>query len=156
MEFPQKKRSNAAHTSSNCVNFINMTDIPNEHHNIFVFNQIHEIYITSQLKFMDEIFESFPNLFLTKSLKNWWMPISKLGISYKKSMYGTKKINKKNKCILQENNWWIFWVILDFQNSAMSLSIFLNWIKHLWKKLLPFVFCPVQELWHGEINILMN
>ena len=46
-----------------------MTDIPNEHHNPFIFNQIHDMYITSPLHFMDEIFESFPDLFFDQMLK---------------------------------------------------------------------------------------
>ena len=60
----------AAFISGDCVNFKNMNDIPNALHNSFLFNQIHDMDITSPLKFMDDIFESFPNLFfLTKCLK---------------------------------------------------------------------------------------
>ena len=53
----------AAYTSGESVKLKNMTDKPNEHHNSFIFNQIHYMYITSPLKFMDEIFELLPNLF---------------------------------------------------------------------------------------------
>ena len=146
----------AAHTSADCVNFKIMTEIPNEHHNRFIFNQINDMYITSLVKFMNEIFESFPNLFFDQMLKKWMISISKSGISYQKSLYGTNRINKLNKCILQENNWWIFWVMLVLQNSAMSLRIFLDWIKKLWNKVLLFLFRPIQELLSGEIKILMN
>ena len=59
----------AYYTSGNCVLKIKMTDMPNEHHNSFIFNQIHDMYITSSLTFIDEIFESFQNLFLIKCLK---------------------------------------------------------------------------------------
>ena len=59
----------SAFISGDCVNFKNMTDIPNEHHNRFILNQIHDMYITSPLKFIDEIFELFPNLFVDEILK---------------------------------------------------------------------------------------
>ena len=51
------------------VYFKNMTDMPYEHHNHFILNHIQDIYITSTLKFMYEIFESLPNLFVDKILK---------------------------------------------------------------------------------------
>ena len=37
----------AEYTSGDCVNFKDMTDIPNEHHNSYIFNHIHDMYITS-------------------------------------------------------------------------------------------------------------
>ena len=46
-----------------------MIDIPNKHHIGFILNDIHDIYITSTLKFTDKIFESLPNLFVDKMLK---------------------------------------------------------------------------------------
>ena len=133
-----------------------MTDIPNKNNNSFILNQIHATHITPPLKFKDGILESLPNLFVDKIQKNEWMSISKLWLSYQKSMYITKIINKRNKCIMQEINWWIFWVMYILQNCAMSLIILLNWIKMLWKKVLIYLFCPVQELLNGKINILMN
>ena len=54
----------ADYTSCGYVYFKNITDKSNEHHNHFILNQIHDMYITSPLKFMDEIFESLPNLFV--------------------------------------------------------------------------------------------
>ena len=133
-----------------------MTDIPNKNNNSFILNQIHATHITPPLKFKDGILESLPNLFVDKIQKNEWMSISKLWLSYQKSMYRTKIINKRNKCIMQEINWWIFWVMSILQNCAMSLIILLNWIKMLWKKVLIYLFCTVQELLNGKINILMN
>ena len=59
-----------AYTYGDYVYFKNMTDIPNEHHNHFILNQIQDMSITSPLKFMDETFESFPNLFVDKMIKN--------------------------------------------------------------------------------------
>ena len=47
----------------------NLTDIPNKHHIGFILNDIHDMYITSTLKFTDKIFESLPNLFVDKMLK---------------------------------------------------------------------------------------
>ena len=46
-----------------------MTDIPNEHHNFFIFDQIHDMYITSPLNLMEKIFEPFPNLFVDQMFK---------------------------------------------------------------------------------------
>ena len=54
------------YTSGYYVHFKNLTDIPNEHKDGFILNQIHDMYIALPLKFMYENFESFPNLFLTK------------------------------------------------------------------------------------------
>ena len=54
-----------------CVSFINMTDTTNEYHDSLILNQIHDMHITSPLKFTDEIFESLPNLFVDKILKKW-------------------------------------------------------------------------------------
>ena len=56
----------ADYTYGYYVYFKNMTDIPNEHHNHLILNQIPDIYITLPLKFMDEIFESFPGLFVDR------------------------------------------------------------------------------------------
>ena len=44
------------YTYGDYVYFMNTTDIPNEHHNHFILNQIQDMYITPSLKFMDEIF----------------------------------------------------------------------------------------------------
>ena len=52
----------SACTSGDYVYFENTTDITNEHHNCFIFNQILDRFITSPLKFIDEIFESFSKL----------------------------------------------------------------------------------------------
>ena len=49
--------------------FKNMTDIPNEHHNHFISNQIQSMYMTPKLKYTCEIFEFLPNLFVDKCLK---------------------------------------------------------------------------------------
>ena len=59
----------ADYTSGDYIYLKNMTDIPNEHHNRFVLNMIHGMYITPPLKFMDEIFEDLPNLFVDQMLK---------------------------------------------------------------------------------------
>ena len=37
----------------------------------FPLGHIHAMYITSPLKFMDEIFESLPNLFVVQMIKKW-------------------------------------------------------------------------------------
>ena len=50
------------YTSGDYFYLKELTGIHNEHHNPFRLNQIHDMYITLTLKFMDEIFESFPNL----------------------------------------------------------------------------------------------
>ena len=49
-----------------------MTDIPNEHHNSFILNQMHGMYMTSSLKFMDEIFRLLSDLFVYQMLKNMY------------------------------------------------------------------------------------
>ena len=54
----------ASYTYGDYVYFNNMTDIPNKHHNHSILNHIQDVYIISPLKFMDEIFESLPNLFV--------------------------------------------------------------------------------------------
>ena len=51
-----------------CVYFFLTIDIPNENYNHFILNQIHDMYITSPLKFMDEIFEFLTNLFVYQML----------------------------------------------------------------------------------------
>ena len=72
-----------------------MTDIPNEHHNIFILNQIHDMYMTSSLKFMDEIFRLLSDLFVYQMLKNMYeCPYPNCG-SVIKSL--------RNKCIIQES-----------------------------------------------------
>ena len=60
-----------AYISGDYVYFRNMTDIQNEHHSRFIMNHIHAMYITPPLKFMDEIFESLPNLFVVQMIKKW-------------------------------------------------------------------------------------
>ena len=59
-----------AYTYGDYVYFKNMTYITNENHNNSILNQIHDMYITSPLKFMDKIFELLTNLFVDKMLKN--------------------------------------------------------------------------------------
>ena len=61
----------ADYTFGDYVSFINMTDTTNEYHDSLILNQIHDMHITSPLKFMAEIFESFPNLFIDHMFKNW-------------------------------------------------------------------------------------
>ena len=46
----------------------NMTHTLNEHYNRFIMNHIHDMYITSPLNFMDEIFKSLPKIFVDKIL----------------------------------------------------------------------------------------
>ena len=83
----------SAYTSVDYVYSKNMADIPNEHHNHCILNQIHYVYITSPLKFMDEIFESLPNLFVYQMIKKWMNAHMIFLISYKNAMYGAKRIN---------------------------------------------------------------
>ena len=85
-------------------------------------------------------------------LKKWMNANIQSFTSYQKSMYGTKIINKCNKFRMEYRNWWIFWVMLIFQNCAMSQIIFLNWIGILWNKVLLFLFCTIQELLNVEIT----
>ena len=59
----------ADYTFGDYVSFINMTDTTNEYHDSLILNQIHDMHITSPLKFMAEIFESFPNLFIDHMFK---------------------------------------------------------------------------------------
>ena len=58
-----------SYTYGDYIYFNNITDMPNEHHNKFILKHIQYMYITSPLKFMYEIFESLPNLFVKKFLK---------------------------------------------------------------------------------------
>ena len=58
-----------AYTYGGCVYFKIMADIPNEHNNNFILNQIQDMYITSLLKFMDKIYEPFPNLVIDGMIK---------------------------------------------------------------------------------------
>ena len=46
-----------AYTDGDYAYYNNMIDIPNEHHHNFILNQIQYMYVSSPLKFMDEIFE---------------------------------------------------------------------------------------------------
>ena len=57
------------YTYSDYFYFYNMTDTTNEHHNYFILNHIKHTYITSPLKLMDDIFESFPKLFFDRIQK---------------------------------------------------------------------------------------
>ena len=57
------------YTYGDNIYFKNMDDILNEHHHHFILNNIQDMYITSPLKFIDEIFELFPNLFVDEILK---------------------------------------------------------------------------------------
>ena len=50
------------------VYFKNMTDIPDQNNNNFILNKIPDMYITSPSKFMNEIFESFTNLYVDRML----------------------------------------------------------------------------------------
>ena len=52
-----------AYTYGGYVYFMNMTDIPNEHHNNFLLNQIPDFHIISPFKLCDDIFVSLPKLF---------------------------------------------------------------------------------------------
>ena len=52
----------------------NMTDTTNEHHNYFILNRIKYPYITSPLKLMDDIFESFLKLFVDIMQKMYELP----------------------------------------------------------------------------------
>ena len=67
-----------------------MTDITNDHHNCFILNQIHDMYITPPLKFMDEIFESLPNLFFDQMLK-------KCTNDHIQILAQLSKVNERNK-----------------------------------------------------------
>ena len=58
----------AYYTYGGHVYFKNITDITNEHHGCFILNQIHEMYITSPLKFMYEICKYLSNLFVYQML----------------------------------------------------------------------------------------
>ena len=90
-------------------------------------NNIQDMYITSSFKFMEKYLNCCQTCSLIKCFKNGWTPIYKLCISDQNTMYVTKRINKWNKCIIQEIKWWIFWVMLILQNCAMSLSFY--WIE---------------------------
>ena len=69
---------------------------------------------------MDYIFNLLTKLFIDRIQKNVWITVYKLWISYQNSMYGTNRINKRNKCIIPERTWWIFWVILILQNCHVN------------------------------------
>ena len=57
------------YTYGDYVCFKNITDTPNEHHNHFILNRIPYFHITSPFKLCDDIFESFPKLFVDKMVK---------------------------------------------------------------------------------------
>ena len=50
--------------------FNNITDTPTEHHNNFILNQIPDFHIIAPFKLCDDVFESLPNLFVYKMIKN--------------------------------------------------------------------------------------
>ena len=54
----------SAYTYGDFVYFNNVTDTPNEHHNNIILNQITYFYMKSPSKLMNDIFESFPKLFV--------------------------------------------------------------------------------------------
>ena len=58
-----------AYTYGDFVYLKKMNDLLNGNNNNFILNQIQDMYITSPLKFMDKIFESFPNLFFDRMIK---------------------------------------------------------------------------------------
>ena len=60
----------SGYTYSDYLNFNKITDTNNEHHNYFMLNEIKYPYITSPLKLMDDIFESFLKLFVDIMQKN--------------------------------------------------------------------------------------
>ena len=86
-----------AYTYGDSVYFRNRTGIPNEHHNNFILNQIHDMYIISPLKFMDEIFESLPNLSVDKMIKIDECPNKKYGSVIKSKFREQRESsNRKN------------------------------------------------------------
>ena len=60
-----------AYTSGDYVYFINMTDNPEINHIGFILNKRHDMYITPQLKIVEETFVSFSELFVKKNLVPW-------------------------------------------------------------------------------------
>ena len=82
------------YTSGDYDYFNNIIENPKRHHIGFIFNQIHDMYITSPLNIMKETFVSFPNLFVKEMLKPWMNTNIKKILSYQNSMYGTNIINK--------------------------------------------------------------
>ena len=83
-----------AYNYGDCVYFKNMDDTPNEHYNNFILNQIPYFHITSLLNLCGYMFESLPNLFLDKMIKNNFNHMSKLWLIYHKSMYEKKMMKK--------------------------------------------------------------
>ena len=47
-----------------------MNDTPSENHNNLILNQILDFHITPPFKLCDDIFNSFPKLFVDKMIKN--------------------------------------------------------------------------------------
>ena len=62
-------RCMSSYTYGDYVCFKNMIDTTNEHHNHYILNHIPELYITSPLKLMDDIFESFSSPSVDKMQK---------------------------------------------------------------------------------------
>ena len=96
--------------------FKNMPYKPESHHRVCILNQIPDMYITSPLKFLEEIFV----LFVKNLLNHGWIKVYKILLSCQKSIYGTKIVKKWSKCITEENIWNIFWVMLILQEFVLS------------------------------------
>ena len=127
------------YNSGDYVYFNNITDKTKSRVG-FILNQRHDMYITSPLKIMEENLYHFQNYLLKQILNHWVMTISKLLLSYQKSMYGTNIVNKWIKFILEERMRKIFWVMLIFQDFAMPWRNFLDWITTFLNKVLVFLY----------------
>ena len=93
-----------------------MIDIPNEYHNHFILNQIHDMYITSPLKFIDKIFDSFSKLFVDQMVRIWMN-------SHIQIIDQLSKVNVWNKENEQVEQ------IFHAREALMNILIYLNFSK---------------------------
>ena len=73
------------------------------HHQVCIFNQVAEFYVTSPLKLLEETLVSLPKLFVENLFKRGLRDISQLLLSCEKLMYATNIDLNRNKCILEDN-----------------------------------------------------
>ena len=90
----------SAYTSGYYVYFNKMIDKTNKYHITFIFNQTHDMYITSLLKNMEAIFVALLNLSFHQTLIKWMNTHIQIVAQLSKFNVWKKINNKLNKSIM--------------------------------------------------------
>ena len=109
-----------AYTFGGYIYFINLTYHTEIQHIVLILNHRCYMYITSPLKFLAETFLSFPKIFIKEIIKLWINANIQIVAQSFKINVCNKHSQKWNRCIMEEINWRIFWVVLILQYFTMS------------------------------------